>query len=117
MADQTEGQTDLNIKVDLKNIRLRNRDLVDFEKLTGITVKSAFEPKDGQEPDPPYIAGLAMVYVLARQHNPDLEFDDVLDADFDNEDLAKVGEAVGQLLANDPTPAARRRAGKPNSAR
>src|SRR5688500_6611705 len=70
-----------------QQIRLRNRDLIDFQKVTGKRFVGAMKELDAAQDDPDWMTLTALLWVLVRRDQPDYTFEDALDADLDLETL------------------------------
>lgn len=92
------------VTIDLNNLNLTNRDMIDFERMSGMTMKSAFTTDD-----PPWIALVALGWVIGRKSDPTLTWEEMLDADIDKGALMQAAET-----AANPTPPAKS-AGKAKS--
>ena len=92
------------VTIDLDNLKLKNRDMIDFERLAGMTVQTAFSGDD-----PPWIAVAALGWVIGRKDDPSLTWEDMLDADIDQ------GVLMEAVQAANPTPPVNGRAGRAKS--
>jgi len=85
-------------------IRLKNRDLIDFERVTG---KSFVDEMTGLEKlkeaggTPDWLTMTALLWVLGRRNNPVFTFEDALDADVDQQQLI----SLITLIADPTAPA------------
>lgn len=93
------------IIIDTSNIKLKNRDIVDFERVTGMAFGEAFQ--DGKRPT--WTASQALGWVLARQQDPSITWEEVLEQDIDDEDSPIM--QLGKLNGANPTQPAPKQAG------
>lgn len=96
MVAAVEVQLDTSQK-----IRLRNRDLIDFQKVTGKRFVGAMKELDASGDDPDWMVLTALLWLLVRRDQPDYTFDDALDADIDQESLM----ALTAMIADPTEPA------------
>lgn len=79
-------------------IRLKNRDLIDFERVTGKRFVGAMNELEAAGDNPDWLTLTALLWVLGRRSNPAFTFEDALDANIDQQQLV----ALVGLIA-DPT--------------
>ncbi len=84
-----------------QQIRLRNRDLIDFQKVTGKRFLGAMKELEAAQDDPDWTILTALLWIVARRQNPDFTYDDALDADLDEQSLM----SVFAMLADPTEPA------------
>lgn len=95
------------VQVDLANLRLSNRDMIDFKQITGKSLMTAFEGADKLEwqRDPDFLALAALGWIIGRKADPTLTLDDCLDAEIDATALMQYAKVANQNA--NPTPAAK----------
>lgn len=105
MAEQAE------IRVDLANLKLTNRDMVDFRREVGKSLMQAFQDADTPEwqADPDFLALAALGWIIGRKDDPALTLDDCLDAEIDATALIQYAKVAQQ--ESNPTPPARQAKG------
>ena len=96
MVAAVEVQLDTRQKV-----RLRNRDLIDFQKVTGKRFVGAMKELEASGDDPDWMVLTALLWLLVRRDQPDYTFEDALDADIDQESLM----ALTAMIADPTEPA------------
>lgn len=64
-----------------KQIRLKNRDLIDFKRVTGKNFVPAMRELEEQRENADWEIFVALLWVVGRHDNPDFTYDDALDSD------------------------------------
>lgn len=89
----------LEVAIDTsQRIRLKNRDLIDFQRVTGKRFVGAMKALEKAGDDPDWEVLTALLWILGRRDNPSFTFEQALDADIDQQQLL----SLVNLIA-DPT--------------
>ena len=99
------------MKIDLSEVRMTNKDMVDFKRITGKSMALAFKDADSPEwaADPDFEAITALTWVLARKQNPGFTYEDALNAEVDAPLLVEAVKHLNPTPAPTPTPNGARR--------
>lgn len=102
MSMGSNGST--SITVDLNQLRLTNRDMLDFRRVVGKSLQQAFKNVQTAEwaADPDWMAISALSWILGRKAQPGLTLDDCLDADIDARGLIEYLSAINQANPTGP---------------
>lgn len=73
------------VALDLSQLNLTNRDMVDFQRVVGMSVRKAFSPEETGN-DENWTAITALFWILKRKKQPGYTFDDALDAEISEEE-------------------------------
>jgi len=95
-TDQMEVSIDTS-----QRIRLKNRDLIDFQRVTGKRFVSAMKELEAAGDDPDWEVLTALLWILGRRDNPAFTFEQALDADLDQQQLL----SLANLIADPTVPA------------
>jgi hypothetical protein len=84
-----------------QQIKLKNRDLIDFHRVTGKRFVGAMKELEASGDDPDWMTLTALLWVLVRRDQPDYTFEDALDSDIDRESLMALTAMISDPM--DPT--------------
>ena len=84
------------VQIDLDQLKFTNRDIIDFQRIVGKSIDSAFRPESGAEQD--WNAITALLWILKRKHEPGFTYDDALDMEVNE-------EMFTSLVPTQPAPA------------
>jgi len=92
----------LEVAIDTsQRIRLKNRDLIDFQRVTGKRFVGAMKELEAAGDDPDWMTLTALLWIIGRRSNPGFTFEEALDADIDQEQLS----TLAALIADPTAPA------------
>ena len=74
----------VDVQVPVGDVKLTNRDMIDFQKVTGVPLTKAFGGK-AKPGDVVWAHICALGWLVLRKQQPTVTFDEVLDMDIDGE--------------------------------
>lgn len=84
-----------------QQVALKNRDLIDFQKITGKTMASAMKQIERDPEDLDWTVVTALLWIMGRKSNPAFSYEDALDADVNEETM----KALLGMIADPTAPA------------
>jgi len=74
-------------------VKITNRDMIDFQKVAGVPLAKAFSGKQAAE-DVDWLYVCALGWLVLRRQEPSITFDEVLDMDIDGASMLALADMV-----------------------
>ena len=82
-------------------IKLKNRDLIDYKRTTGVNFVTAMKELDEKREDADWELFVALLWIVGRRDNPDFTYEDALDSDIGSDMM----DVVKGMIADPTAPA------------